>query len=839
MKLILGYGDNTEPVLSGSFYKAESGYSQRVTLEERATRVMSDCVVSRLSVVVSRYLAGSTGKLTLRKNGANTALGISVVGGATGAFENLSDSVAFSDGDTASLLGEAEVYANFSSVTMLQEFSAGSPLEVRRSIGEGVTTGSSSQQYYAPYDRTQSLRSAISPDVLLRIEQPGLLKSIMVWPTSNEKSADVEFQAVVNGSPVGSPIIIPAGSRSVFRDTTLEVALSAGDELTFVTRFNGGTGLFALGTFSYSIFQDGSEVEYPGRPGQSSSPGVDQYLALTTPSIYRTVAWHADSFMPCDGFVRGFRAISSSTPSTGFTLVLQKNGIDTGLSVSISSNGEVETSGDPVPFLSGDRLRFRLPAHDGLVALELLAATVGTDEVDPPVDNAVAPAAGSLLLDGLFPNTQFGVSSTPGTGELAIAGLAPSLSEFSGVNPERGQITIEAAAPWLEASLVLDLPAGALRVVGKSSAVYVGLASSPASGTLQVEGYEPVLSFVRGVSASQIASLSLVLPDRPPTRASQVSALALAEPPPPPVRASQAAILTIGEIVPDVLASQMATLVLGHGSACVTERCQIWKITRRDGRVFRYTSHDRPVFYGGQTYSACRSLNPSASENASTLGSVGNMELLGIIDDEGISEADLYGGLFDDAFVTVDLITWGRGTEVPRRLAAGWTGSLSQGETGFKMEVLGPGARLEQQALVQMVTPGCRWVFGSKECGVDVEALKLAGAVVSANTRGAFVATLPASPAERQWENGRVRWTSGVNAGQITETKTVDFETGQVVLWASTGFLPEPGDTFDLIPGCDFNRDGGCTVYANVINFGGFPDLPGADAILETPVAKY
>lgn len=452
---------------------------------------------------------------------------------------------------------------------------------------------------------------------------------------------------------------------------------------------------------------------------------------------------------------------------------------------------------------------------------------------------SVSPTSGSMVLTGIAPSAVIGVAISPLVGDLRFEGATPSLSEFYGVSPGRGEMAVSGVAPEILSAIFLDPGAGSLRLLGRAPGVFVGVTVTPAIGALRIDGQAPILFTVSGAIASQVASLSLAQPEPPQTRSSQLAALALAEPPPPPVRASQAAVLTIGEIVPDVLASQLATLVLGHGSACVTERCQIWKITRRDGRVFRYTSHDRPVFYGGQTYSACRSLNPSASENASTLGSVGNMELLGIIDDEGISEADLYGGLFDDAFVTVDLITWGRGTEVPRRLAAGWTGSLSQGETGFKMEVLGPGARLEQQALVQMVTPGCRWVFGSKECGVDVEALKLAGAVVSAKTRGAFVATLPASPAERQWENGRVRWTSGVNEGQITETKTVDFETGQVVLWASTGFLPEPGDTFDLIPGCDFNRDGGCTVYANVINFGGFPDLPGADAILETPVAQY
>lgn len=441
----------------------------------------------------------------------------------------------------------------------------------------------------------------------------------------------------------------------------------------------------------------------------------------------------------------------------------------------------------------------------------LRAITTGV----PPVD--VNPLPGALLITGALPELNPDGVVTPGVGGLVLTGEAPTIETARRVNPV----------------------ASALLITGREPPVFSGVAVSPASSALEVQGFRPVVYSISAVISSQIAALALIEPPSPVVRAGQIAALGLAEPPPPPVNLSQLAALALGEIVPDVKASQLAVLALGHGSSCVTERCQIWKITRRDGRVFRYTSHDRPVLYGGQTYQSCRSLNPSASENASSLGSVGNIELTGIIDDDGISEADLYGGLFDDAFVTVDLITWGAGTETPRRLASGWTGALSQGETSFNMEVLGSGARLEQQALVQMVTPACRWVFGSTECGVNVEALKVSGAVVSARTRGAFKATLSGGAGSSQWQNGRVRWTSGANLGQITETKTVDFATGEIVLWASPGFLAAPGDTFDVLPGCDFARDGGCTVYANTINFGGFPDVPGSDAILETPLAQY
>lgn len=307
-----------------------------------------------------------------------------------------------------------------------------------------------------------------------------------------------------------------------------------------------------------------------------------------------------------------------------------------------------------------------------------------------------------------------------------------------------------------------------------------------------------------------------------------------------PARISQGVALVAEPGIRPARIGQAVSLILMQSQPCITTRAQIWTITRRDGVVLTFTSHDRPIVRFGRTYTPCRSLNPSASENASSLGAVGNMELTGIIDDESISEEDLYGGKFDDAFVEVDLIDWTEPTGAAMRIASGWTGEMTQGAVSFNMEVLGGSARLNQQALVQMIAPSCRWVFGDPAtCKKDREALKMTGAVLSAQTRGAFTATISGDGAGRQWENGTVRWTSGRNTGQSCEIKSLDIPGGGVVLWSAASYGPEAGDTFDLLPGCDLAKTGGCTLYANVINFGGFSDVPGQDSLLETPEAKY
>lgn len=346
-------------------------------------------------------------------------------------------------------------------------------------------------------------------------------------------------------------------------------------------------------------------------------------------------------------------------------------------------------------------------------------------------------------------------------------------------------------------------------------------------------------------------------PGEPPTFATQVVRQVIGEGPLPAARATQIVRQTIGAINPGTRATQVVRQIIADAIPCATKWCQCWRIFRLDGVVMRFTSLDEDFEWGNDIYDTCGGLTPSAAESASTVGQVGNIELAGIISSDKITEEDLYGGVYDDAFVEVWLVPYEvTAGEVPRRLAAGWTGNLTHTANNFNMEVTGPGARLDQQALTEVVTPTCRWVFGDSRCTIDLEALKKASIVSAAIDRGQFLADIsegsegagmfsgegdPGSGTEDgiQWANGRARWTTGRNTGQTTEVKTVDFTTGKIVLWKLPSYLPVPGDEFDLLPGCAQDAHTCQFVYNNYLNFGGFRDVPGDDSIDATPDAKY
>jgi uncharacterized phage protein (TIGR02218 family) len=272
---------------------------------------------------------------------------------------------------------------------------------------------------------------------------------------------------------------------------------------------------------------------------------------------------------------------------------------------------------------------------------------------------------------------------------------------------------------------------------------------------------------------------------------------------------------------------------------CATQWCQIFTITRTDGEVFRYTTLDRDLDWKGDTYSACNSVVPSASESTGDIGAVGSMELTGLISDDGIAEFDLYAGLYDGARVEAWLVPWA-GSDAPHRLLLATVGQIEFGADGWKVELIGDGAKLQQTPLLQTYTPQCRWKFGDANCTVDLAPLSVTGTADAGSQRSFTDAAR--SETAGYFSFGRVTFTSGANDGISAEIRE-HAAGGVFTLWPRLASDVAAGDTYSMTPGCLLSKTGaggtnGCVEWSNYDNYGGFPDVPGEDAILARPVAK-
>lgn len=316
-----------------------------------------------------------------------------------------------------------------------------------------------------------------------------------------------------------------------------------------------------------------------------------------------------------------------------------------------------------------------------------------------------------------------------------------------------------------------------------------------------------------------------------------------------PMRTTQAVTTVLDYTISQARITQAATLALTAGAPCVTKHAQCWKIVRKDGLTFAFTTHDEPVWFMGLKYLPCDSLMSSASENStiSGNGAVGNMEAKGVLSDDSITESDLANGLFDGATIEIWSVPWNQTDYVedgPFRINAGVFGQTTQGGVSYTIEMITPGSKLTTRPLLETYTPACRWEFGDGRCPVDKEALKQTSAVTGIEAKNAFQRATyrrffdtTLGQADNYFDFGELRWLTGANTGIRSEIKS--YEGGLVTLWAVMPNSIETGDTYEITPGCDKTEDNHRNKFGlNMVDFGGFPNIPGTDIMTRTPNSK-
>lgn len=332
-------------------------------------------------------------------------------------------------------------------------------------------------------------------------------------------------------------------------------------------------------------------------------------------------------------------------------------------------------------------------------------------------------------------------------------------------------------------------------------------------------------------------------------RITQAAALVLAEMPDASeeTRITQAAVLAMAGYDAGIRVTQTAVLVLADHIPCVQRWATCWTFTRTDGLVLGYTSHDQTVSFRGVDHVPCNSLAASAVEMSSIVGTTGSIDLIGLLSDAGVSEKDIYNGLYDGANIEVWLVPWSNaGGETPIRLIAGVVGANGHETASYSQELLTEGQRLQQRALLETITPGCRFLFGNQvdpRCPVDLSLLEVTGSVTAlaipnASTDSArrIFSDSTRLEADGYFSLGRVTWTTGANVGAVSEVK--DFIGGQFILWESLLNQIALTDAYIATPGCDKSPAAHLTFEPDMKKFGGFPFVSGPDMLVRRPDAK-
>lgn len=269
----------------------------------------------------------------------------------------------------------------------------------------------------------------------------------------------------------------------------------------------------------------------------------------------------------------------------------------------------------------------------------------------------------------------------------------------------------------------------------------------------------------------------------------------------------------------------------------VTTLCFCWKITRVDGTSLGFTNHDRDITFGGVTYEAATGFTATAMKSSDDL-SVDNMDASGMLVSDKLEEADLQNGLYDNADIEIWLVNWDdisqRGLE-----RFGTIGEVSRSGTKFKTEIRGY-SHVLNQPFGRLYQRTCPYVLGDNECTKNVSGSTFTGTgtVDSVTNRAVFVATGLGGYSNGWFSKGILTWTSGNNNGRQVDVRQHinDGAPGHTFqLLYPMGKDIEAGDTFDVVAGCDGEHSTCKDKFNNIVNFGGFPFMPGNDFLVSYP----
>ena len=174
----------------------------------------------------------------------------------------------------------------------------------------------------------------------------------------------------------------------------------------------------------------------------------------------------------------------------------------------------------------------------------------------------------------------------------------------------------------------------------------------------------------------------------------------------------------------------------------------------------------------------------------------------------------------------------------------GWTVNSDTVSTGTIPSILGQNTQYicttaGTTAATMPVYGGSSVTDGGAVFSKDTNPFTREGIVTESDGARVFRAVVSEPRAVDAWFNGGlVTFETGDNAGVSIEVKDWTQSNSQIELFLSLPFNIQPGDLFRIYPGCDKSRISCAAIFNNILQFRGFPDVPGQDDLYRYPDAR-
>ncbi|WP_341366342.1 DUF2163 domain-containing protein [Yoonia sp. BS5-3] len=273
-----------------------------------------------------------------------------------------------------------------------------------------------------------------------------------------------------------------------------------------------------------------------------------------------------------------------------------------------------------------------------------------------------------------------------------------------------------------------------------------------------------------------------------------------------------------------------------HLATGATHMCHCWRLQRQDGVTLGFTDHDQPIGFDGVIFQPDTGMTARALSSTTGL-SVDNSEAAGVLSAAAITEADIEAGRYDEAAVSTWLVQWDQ-PENRQLLFSGTIGEITRVAGAFQAELRGLADPMNQATGRTYLTT-CGATLGDGSCTANLLDPRYSTIIaVQSVEANQFFSFDDLSDFAVQWfDGGSLEVISGAATGLsgLIRQDTEHGSSRHIRLWEPIRAAIVPGDEVRLVTGCDKRAETCKEKFANLINFQGFPHIPGDDWLVSVP----
>lgn len=356
---------------------------------------------SKLRVVMtSNTKTLSNPSVTIRNNGANSAVSITIPFGVTGTYSDVVNTTTvaatnnFSVQFTYGATGTGTV--GYSAISVVADYTGPESITVFQNCT--VTAVSSATRYHGISG--YGVNTTTEAQMQLKIPKAGYLKNGVIRITSNTRNGNTVYTLRKNSADTAMTMTVPTTTSGVFKDTTNFISIADNDLVCWKSVLGGTTG---------TLTPQSSHIEY--------ETSTDNFITATEMSIsYTYTAGVAGTYYE---FLGGNSAqalteaqskikfgiddynansmrvyIITNTRAVISTVTLRKNGADTALTVSIpaSTTGQFSDTVNSVSLALDDELNLKVyspAAATGGLAVKRTVVAFTKNVPVPPGSTAI------------------------------------------------------------------------------------------------------------------------------------------------------------------------------------------------------------------------------------------------------------------------------------------------------------------------------------------------------------------------------------------------------------------------------------------------------------------